>query len=265
MPKRNRSKRPGKLRRTYTIGPAKRRRLLTKFHRIFRRVIIVLLLVGILGGSYYLVFESSTFLIKDINISGAVEFVSHADVHHFLLTNYENKNLIFTDTGELESRLEDLFLGASNIEVKKVWPEGLQVLVTERVPLALLHNEKTPSKFMVDREGYVLGLVDESRKDLPAVYYSEDLRVGTFVNRELIPVYQELIAALEDSEVKASSMSFYPRHVVFYTREGIKVLVDNEKDKFHALEVISRLLHQLTLQGKDASTIDLRYDKVVVY
>jgi len=110
----------------------------------------------------------------------------------------------------------------------------------------------------------ILGIVGPESEDLPRIRYAGDLKVGTFVDPVLVPVYLDLIDALETSDIKVSSISFSPKNVTFYTQEGTRVLIGNRGDKQYLLAVLANLLNKLSLEGKDASSIDLRYDKVVV-
>lgn len=246
------------------FSPAFFRRLKTKFISVIKLGLIFLLFSGTLGGLYYLVFQTSEFELANIKVVGAQEFVNKEDVLLFAETNYLGENLLFVKKREIENSLKNLFLGAEEVDVKKELPDALLIQIRERIPLAILHNERHPDGFMIDKEGYVLGLVDESHDELPSIYYSAELKVGNFVDKNLVPVFYELLEAIRSSDVKVSSISFYPRHVTFYTSGGIKVLVGNEKDKFGALSTLSKLLHNLTLEGKNATSVDLRYDKVVV-
>ncbi len=259
MKQKPRINRPSKSRKNL-----KRRRALKKTKKWFLRILGFILFGGAVFGIHYLIFQTRTFKLDYFEISGTSKYVNHVDLNNFLYSNYEGKNLLFIDTREIETLLEDVFLGAESIRVKKKLPRQLIVEVKERQPLAILYNDRYPDNYMVDREGYVLGTVDSSGKALPEINYVGDLKVGSFVNQDLVPIYSELIAAFEEYNVEVSSMSFHPKHVSFYTDEGPMVLIDNEKDKFHALSVLSRLLRKLSLEGKDASSIDLRYDKVVV-
>ena len=110
----------------------------------------------------------------------------------------------------------------------------------------------------------MLGVVGPDIEDLPLIRYSGDLKVGIFVDPTLVPVYLDLIDALETSEIQVSSISFSPKDVTFYTQGGTRILLGNSGDKHYLLAVLVKLLSKLSLEGKDASTIDLRYDKVVV-
>lgn len=242
----------------------KKRRVLGIIRVWEKRFLVILLLLGVFGGAYYLVYRTEILDIKSFEILGTETYVNSADLGVFLYSNYAGKKLPTVNSSELETLLEDRFLGARDICVKKIWPAKLKILVSERKPLARLSNERYSLDHMIDEEGYVLGVVDPDTEDLPLIRYLGDLKVGAFVDPTLVPVYLDLIDALETSEIQVSSISFSPKDVTFYTREGTRILLGNSGDKQYLLTVLVKLLNKLSLEGKDASTIDLRYDKVVV-
>jgi len=229
-----------------------------------KRSLVILLLLGVFGGAYYSLYYTETFNIESFEIVGTKTYVNSGDLGVFLHSNYEGKKLPLIKARDLEILLEGRFLGARDICVKKVWPNKLKILVSERKPLARLSNERYSLDHIVDEDGYVLGVVDPDIEDLPRISYSGDLKVGTFVNSTLVPVYLDLIDALETSEIHVSSISFSTKDVTFYTQEGTRILLDKSSDKQYLLSVLVKLLNKLSLEGRDASTIDLRYDKVVV-
>lgn len=241
-----------------------KRRVLGKLHVWKRRVFAALLIFGFFGGTYYLIYRTEIFNIKFFEIVGTKTYVNPGDLSVFLHSNYEGRKLPFLNNSEAEALLEERFLGARSISVKKAWPDKLKISVNERKPLAELSGEKYPLDYMIDEEGYILGVVASEWKDLPKIRYAGDLKIGTFVDSDLVPVYLDLIDALETSEIKVSSISFSPGNVIFYTQEGTRVLIDNLGNKQYLLTVLASLLNKLSLEGKDVSSIDLRYDKVVV-
>lgn len=254
-----------KTQRGKKLRVSRRKRKVSSFLKTWVIRVFLFIVVSVFGGGlYYVAFVTDTFHLVYFEVTGASEYVNENDLKNFLYSNYESKNLLLLDTTQLSSELKDVFLGAYNFEISKKWPDTLFIQVEERSPLAVLVSEKYNDKYMIDREGYVLGIVDSSRDDLPEIHYKGELKIGTFVDKNLVPVYSELLTATENSEVKVSSVSFYPKYISFFTEDGIQVLIDNEANKFESILVLSRLLHRLTLEGKDATSIDLRYDKVVV-
>jgi cell division septal protein FtsQ len=148
--------------------------------------------------------------------------------------------------------------------VRTKLPDKLVLEVTERDPLALIFNGQTKDYFIIDSEGFVLGVVDQSKTNLPEIRYEGDIRVGEFISSDLVPVYLDLMRSLDENEVQATSVSFYPRYVRLFLQSGVEVLIGNDKNKLEALKVVKNLVRQEGLEEKSLNKIDLRYDKVSV-
>ncbi|MBP8960757.1 hypothetical protein KBG31_00860 [Patescibacteria group bacterium] len=242
----------------------KPRRFYLAFKKVKKALLTGFLVSLLLYGVYYALFRSPFFIVKSLEIKGASTFVNSVDLWNYVKPKTLDQRIFLIDTKTLSKEVSEIFLGAKFIEVQKRYPSGIIVFVEERVPLALLKSDTLPEYFLVDEEGYLLGIVDPDYKNLPIINYVGELRIGEFVNRELVSTYFDLIASLAETKIKSSSMSFHKDYVSFYTKEGILVLIDNEKDKFFALSTLSQLLKSLDFEDKNPKSIDLRYDKVVV-
>lgn len=118
--------------------------------------------------------------------------------------------------------------------------------------------------YMIDDEGYVLGGIDQQIVGLPTLYYNGDIKTGTYINRDLVPSYLELIKYLDESNLKISSLSFYPKYSEFYLNNHVQVLVGNDKNKNEAVKLIKNLLEQTAEEKQNITKVDLRYEKVIV-
>lgn len=226
-------------------------------------MLLVLFLIALIFGIWFVLFKSSFFTVKNIRITGTKSFVNQADAYEVVKEKVFGKSLFSFDTVGLEENLLDTFLGSKAVKVYKVYPGTISIEFQERIPLALVYREDS-EHFMVDEDGYVLGIVDEERTNLPRIKYEGDTRVGEFVDKNMVPIYLELVSALSEQKVKVSSMSFYPKYARLYVSEGVETLISNDKNKSDSVKILSELLRQLGLEGKKVAKIDLRYDKVIV-
>lgn len=243
---------------------ARNRQVVGFFRKIKTPILILLLLTSLSYGLYYAVYKWDYFLVDNIEITGTSKFVNTIDLQNFVQANQIHKNILLLNTMELSKEIKNRFLGASSVEIGKKYPNTLIVKITERKPLALLKNDISTEYYLIDQEGYLLGTVEDDPDNLPKINFVGDLRVGEFVSKDLVPIYYDIIEALDESKVKVSSMSFYEKHIVFYTNEGVRVLVGNEKEKSTVLSALTKLLKALQIENKKPNSIDLRYDKVVV-
>ena len=218
----------------------------------------------LLYGFYFFAVKSSFFRISDVSIVGAKHFVNAADLHALVADRVFGNNIFFVSMDDISQDLLKTFRGAKDIKITRSFPKTVIVHVRERIPLVLIFNDARLEHFMIDEDGYVLGIVAPAQTNFPRVHYTGDIKVGSFIDRALVPVYLEFTQALDASEVLASSMSFHPRYTALYLEDGIEVLVGYDKDVLLAIDAITTLETQLSEEGTSVKRIDLRYDKVVV-
>jgi len=222
-----------------------------------------MVVISVVGGLSYLLLFSPIFGIKHIKISGTREFVNPTDVKLIAESNAKGQNIFKFDKNSLAEKLEGNLLGAKIYHVKKVFPSTLEIAVQERTPIAILYKDNN-EQFFVDDDGYVLGYTDPGNRDLPKIKYDKEIKVGLFIDKNLVPIYLELTKLFTEREVKVSSMSFAPKHVNLYLEDGPEILVGNEKNKSEALKTVVALMKKADLEDKEVRRIDLRYDKVIV-
>lgn len=236
-------------------------RQVSPYYKIGAVIFFISVLAGFFG---YFVFFSDYFKIKNIEVRGAQKFVNSKDLTEIAGQNLVGKNILFADYSNLHKNVLSIFHGAKNIEFAKRFPDTVEVTVTERQPIALVHNSNSDEFFLIDTDGYILGQVADTNTSLPKVVYEGMLKIGLAINKQMIPEYLEIFDALNAKNLKSSSMSFYPRYVQIYLDDGLQIFIGEDKKKRESVEVISDLIKQLRLEGRNVAKIDLRYDKVIV-
>jgi cell division septal protein FtsQ len=234
-----------------------------RYGKLVQSVIIILALLGFALSFKRLVADSDFLKVTSIEISGTKTFVNSNDLRGLAESLLLNKKIYEVKTNSIEKILSDSFLGAKNITVKTRFPNSVEILVKERVPLAVVTNDNE-RYFMVDDEGYVLGLVDSGATNLPVVLYQGELEVGYFIDEGLIPVYFDLLSSLDKEKIDASSVSADERDISFLVNKKILVIIGRDKNIINSVKIASELLKQLALEGQEVKKIDLRYDKVIV-
>ena len=228
----------------------------------FTYLLVIALLLGIGYGLYNLLNNSTFFNVKKVQVVGSQSFVSSADIESVVLAKVSEKSLFRINAFELQTSLLKNFQGAKDIKVEKKYPHTLHLSVVERTPLAVIHSKG--NYYLADDEGYVLGLVDANDTNLPVIEYTQDINVGLFLDRQLVPVYLQLLKALEENNLNVSSLSASKNYMSFYLNDNIQVYVDTAKDISTSIFTLSKLYNQLAQGEKQAKKIDLRYDKVIV-
>lgn len=245
-------------------GVSRKKIFVRRFGRFFKIVIIALAICGFLLGFYELFIKSDFFKVSEVEVTGAKTFVNSGDAHQLAERKSLGTHIITLDTNEIETVLEDTFLGAKDIKVSKSYPDKIVVVISERTPLAVVFSSMSEDHFLIDEEGYVLGIVDAEKTNLPKVTYDGILQVGYFLDKDLVPLYLELLNSLDETNLKASSVSVGERHISFYLDGPIRVLLSRSKDISNSVTILSELVRQLALEGAEIRRIDLRFDKVIV-
>ncbi len=213
---------------------------------------------------YFYVVKSTLFRISTVQIVGTSKFVSDVDLQRVVLQNLEGDYIFQVDEVSLAKVFKQSFLGIKEVTFTKDFPNTVIVHVIEREPLAIVFNPKDYEHYLVDIEGYILGTVSPEYNNLPEVIYHGPLHVGGFIDKDLIPLYLSLISSIENTELKASSISIEKRSIDFYVNEKTQVYLNKQKSVPESIKIIDQLFTQLSLEGKNINRIDLRYDKVVV-
>ncbi len=236
-------------------------------HKNFSHYIKVFFLVFILGLGlwfvYFLIVESDIFKISKVEIVGAEKYVNEIDILTMASSAAKKTNILFFKESMLQQNLRKNFEGAKEIEVIKELPSKLTIIVHERKPVAVIRKPDSTDNYIIDSDGYVLGSVIDS-VGLPVISYSGDIKTGTYIDKNLIPSYLELIDYLSQSNLKVSSLSFYPKYSEFYLNNAIQVLIGNDKNKQAAVALLKNLLNQSEDDKQKVKKVDLRYEKVIV-
>lgn len=237
--------------------------MLRTHHGIAKKIFISVVLLGFLGFIIYKFNILEYFKVSSIEISGATRFVNEKDTKTLTEKNSLGQSIFILSTNNLSTILKKNFLGAKNIEIEKKYPNKLKIIIEERVPVAVLYDDKE-NFYLIDSEGYVLGVVEKSYSGLPKIKYEGEIYVGSFLDKDIIPVSVEILEFADKEEVKISSMSFYPKYTKMYVGSGTEVYIGYDKDREQSIKTIGALIKKLNAEGKIVKKIDLRYDKVIV-
>jgi len=235
-----------------------------KFGGVVSFILKIIVTLLLLGGLFYVIFKLDYFRVLQVEINGAKNFVSSADLEELTKARSLGQPIFTVDKKELENSLERNFQGAKEISISRKLPKTLVVSVTERVPLAVVKDAQD-NYYLIDEDGYVLGRVDQAKTNLPKVNYDKDISVGYVLEPELVSVFLSLLSVLDENKILISDLTVTQNYLSFYVDKGfVKVLISNVKNEKESVETLSSLLEKLASEGKEPGLIDLRYDKVVV-
>ncbi|MFA5776507.1 MAG: FtsQ-type POTRA domain-containing protein [Patescibacteria group bacterium] len=208
--------------------------------------------------------------IRSVEISGAERFVNKEDIKKIAEEKSLGKNIVLLNTKNLREVIASNFLASRSVKVGRQFPSRLKIIVTERVPIALILPKDSKEFYFVDADGFILGPADKSATNLPVINYSQGVEVGKFVEANAVKYYFDLIKALDDDNVAVSTISTYPRYTEFFTvagfagKEETQVLFTNDQNPKPQAKIFSKMMEAFKTEGKKLKKIDLRFDKVIV-
>jgi len=217
--------------------------------RSFWLVIFVLILFSSL---LYLLFLADYFQIKEINIAG-LQQVSEEALNSLVKSHLENKILFFSTKSIFsvnsnkikEEALKKIPLIAQ-IEIRRNFPDALNVSVTERKGLATFCQESTC--FSLDKEGIIFEIDDSLQPLIRTLIPNEEIKLGdkviekekltqlleinSYLEKNLnIPAKEFLISSLEKLQVitqEGWELYLNPQEDIKWQLTKLKVLLDEK-------------------------------------
>jgi len=229
-------------------------------------IVKILILALVLGALAYLFFKFNVpdyFKIKNVSIAGTERFVSTEDVRNIVERNAFGKYIFSVDEANLSEIISKSFLGAKKVFVERDYPNSLNIFIEERIPVAFVFN-KEDEFYLIDSDGYVLGMVTEGLQELPRINYEGSIVIGTFLEKDIIPVSIEILKFANQEDLKISSMSFTSNYAKLYLNAGPEIFMGYSKDIEKSLKTIKALISSSVNNKEVIKKIDLRYDKVIV-
>lgn len=227
------------------------------------RIISIIFLGFFVYGVYFFFLESGFFNVSKVIVSGFGEYVNGYDLKTISETNALGKNIFLLNTKNISEVVKNNFLAVKSVHVKKRFPRNIDIYIEERIPLAAVFDN-AHNLYVVDNEGFVLGVTDERVNTLPTIDYEGEVLIGQPISGDIVPVYMEIVANIKKQKLSVSSVSITDSYSSLYLDDNMKVIIGNKKDITKTFDVISSLVTKLKLESKKAIKIDLRYDKVIV-
>lgn len=191
--------------------------------------------------------QAEYFPIKKVSIFGT-HYISHNDIQK-IVTPYVNKGFFSVDVERIKDQIKE-FAWVSHASVTRIWPDRVNISITEKHPVALWNENSLLSAsgelFTPPTQTYPTSLPQlsgpEGEQILMAQYYSK-------MNNVLLPLHFK-IARLELTPSMAWSITL---------QNGMKLSIGHK-------DVLTRLTHFVKVYPKivggrvgEVEYIDLRY------
>lgn len=233
--------------------------------------ILVLIILSIYG-----IFFSSYFEIKEIKIADELienEAIGN-EISQILGTNI-GKNLIFTNTDDMQIKILDNFPEIEEIEVEKDYPNKIVVTFTEYPLAANVTNESQTLKksYIINTIGYAIK-EDLESTSLPYIKVQSDEPLNPespIIEANKLRYILETIIYFEDKfgmRVVEVVYKKVPREIHLLTEKNFYIWLDMQNPADEQLKKLKKALVKLDIYTEDLEYIDLRIaggngDKIV--
>ncbi|NLV15794.1 MAG: FtsQ-type POTRA domain-containing protein [Syntrophomonadaceae bacterium] len=233
-----------------------------KSNRNSRKILLFLVLCLCGAVACYYVLHSSIFDIAKIAVLGN-ERVSNQEIIQLSGVNLGTNT--FDISTEASAKAIEIIPWVKQAEVKRNWPDKIIINIVERLPWAIVVNQK--DYLVVDDEGVCLQALEKlSDINLPVITMvglSPKIPEGQKVNTTGFELVKSLIDALPDDLAESVSEYHYTesQQVLVYTLDGIEIrLGDSERleDKIQIWRQVIKMQDEDKIQGR-LEYIDLRY------
>ena len=217
--------------RVVSIGPKQWRR---RF-RSWRRWLIAAVALGVVVAMVWVVFFSTVLGVRTVDVQGAHDVPSAQVVAAAHVA--PGTPLARADLGAIQARVEAIPAIAS-ASVSRSWPHTIVVHVTERQPIAVVHQDG--AWWVMDKDAVLFAKVATRSPDQPIVEINGTPAPGTLraVASVLGTLSHDLLATTR--RVTASSMD----SITLVLKNGAEVRWGNAGDSAQKAQVLAALLHQ---------------------
>ena len=273
------------------VMPTKNRQIIIPFRGI--SILAIIFLIFICLG---LAIRSGLFLIHNIDLEVQNDFgcVSKDEVRAEL--QIQGRSLFAFDSKEQSSMLNGKFECFEKVEITKVWPDKLKVIVVERKPVLVLQAEKNneqeeifdfdlassqsaelfleklatssshfpQSFYVVDSQGKIFKKIDRT-SGLPVLRVS--LEVEPKVGEKIVGINfaTDLLSKLKNGgfEVEEARMTD-PSVIEVFLKGGTQITFSSKRELALQVSSLQLILTQAKIEGENLKKIDFRFDKPVI-
>ena len=219
---------------TVTIaGPDFARRRLRARLRRWRPFLIVGLVLVTLLTAIWLLWFSSVVTVRGVEVSGN-SAVGTARIERVAQVPLD-RQLVRVDLGAIQARVEAI-PAIRTVAVSRSWPHAIKIVVTERVPIAVV--SRGTGLQAVDVDGVLFGSYARPPADLPLVRTDPNVKAAALAEAAHVirSLRSDIAASVEDVDVKSADM------ISLGLTGGIKVVWGSAESSDSKAEVLAILL-----------------------
>lgn len=233
-----------------------------------RRRIIFFSVLGLILMSI-IIFFTPLFNIKNINITGNVK-IETAQLKQ-IIGSVEEENLFRLNTKKIIKNIKTLpYVNDVNIK-KKVFPVGINVEVTECMPVGYVQNNE--NYIILDRDFKVLEIIDTPAENTAQILgivatSSTEGAIITTDDVQKLTTVTEIFGKLIDEEIisKIGTISFEDMNNITFTYENrLDVICGSVVDFSKKIEMFKKAVTSSKLTENSRGTIDISISGKAIY
>ncbi len=235
-----------------------------------KKILAVLLSIGILAYCIYALFFSDYFLVKKYKVEEEGVIIETNDVINQILEKRLNQNLALVSDDELVKEIRSMQPEINRLRIKKIFPDTVKIEFEKYPTIANITNivDGIQKKFLVDSQGF---LTEENNENPNLPYIKVKTKDPLSVHSTFLPDPKAsakrltyMIQALNLFEEKFGIKILFAeykireREVYLYTEKYFYVMLDMEKDLGPQLEKLKKATSKLDIYSEPLLYIDLR-------
>jgi cell division septal protein FtsQ len=155
-------------------------------------LVILACLIGLVTIGYRTVTASDFFAVKDVGVTG-VSRASAEDIQRIISAQAERTGVWNADLADLRQKVEKLPF-VKFAAISRVLPNGMKVVITERVPIGVV--KVNSGNFLIDADGELLAPPKDEDAGLITIYGWDETKTerATRDNAARIKLFQKMVA-----------------------------------------------------------------------
>lgn len=224
-----------------------------------KKLVFFLLFLFFFLGLFLLV---NSFYIKEI-----VLISSDPKVRLIGISGLKNTNILFLNSSQVEKEIIEKNPYVYSIEIIKKYPSKLILEVIMDSALAMIKCDS--GYFLVSEKGKIIKKQKQVEKHLPQINYYQKVYFVNYQAGQTIE-YQEIISVLKLLKemkgigMEVVSVDIIGTHMVAFNLEEKQIFFSLEKDLFDQEYQLETIVHQFKIEGKEFTSLDLRFNKPVI-
>jgi len=234
-----------------------------KKRHLFRNFIILVLLglFGYLG--YYVYNESDVFIIKNVDIMGNI-MISESEIENFIMG--DNLHYFKSNQYDLKEKIEG-YPKIKDCAITKVFPDGLSIVITERLPVAAVFYSE--QYLLVDEDLYVVEVTDNPRSFYVISGYSfDDFNVGHQIkddHRYILNNAIDLALLSMYSELENTEINIIGKKIEVTLSDTLKAKFGDGENIESRFSSMIEVYFEISKNSNPSGVIDVSHDGLPVF